>query len=527
MTSQAQTEKTAVLIIGGGLVGLSAAMFLAQHKVPAILVEKHPASSLHPRALGYTARTMEHYRSVGLGSDIIPQVPPTFRLRRVTAESLAGDWSEGTHWNPKKPMGPKVEFSPMTGSFMAQDKLETIVRKRAEDLGADIRFGVRMLDFSQDDSSVHVNVRSGEGEEYAIDAEYMIAGDGHRSQIREQLGIPMNGRGHINTIRSILFRSDLGRFLDKGISQWNIVNGNDKAFLTSYGDGRWVLMPDHDRELTESEQHEAVLKAIGIPDLDFEIITTGRWDLSARIADQYTSGRVFLAGDAAHTLPPTRGGYGANTGIHDVANLAWKLAAVTYGIAKPELLDTYNSERQPIGWNRHQQVFARPDYEAMADPTAQKEAILDDDAMEFGELYRSKAILGDNMDELLLARRPDEWLGQPGTRAPHLWLTDKHTDTRNTTLDLFYKHWTVITQDSRWHQAAQSTRASVNTDLKCFVVGEDVVEEKAGEFLKSFGIGSSGASLVRPDGVVAWRCVDLPDDMAAALKHALEVVLHV
>src|SRR3954451_23229052 len=96
------------------------------------------------------------------------------------------------------------------------------------------------------------------------------------------------------------------------------------------------------------------------------VITTGRWVLSALIADRFSSGRVFLAGDAAHTLPPARGGYGANTGIEDAHNLAWKLAAVLEGKSRPELLESYDAERRPIAWLRHDQIFARQDYAAMA-----------------------------------------------------------------------------------------------------------------------------------------------------------------
>ena len=95
-----------------------------------------------------------------------------------------------------------------------------------------------------------------------------------------------------------------------------------------------------------------------------ELIATGRWELAALIADRFSGRRVFLAGDAAHQLPPNRGGYGANTGIEDADNLAWKLAAVTSGQFSPELLDTYDTERRPIAWLRHDQIFARADYKA-------------------------------------------------------------------------------------------------------------------------------------------------------------------
>src|SRR6202035_809642 len=109
-------------------------------------------------------------------------------------------------------------------------------------------------------------------------------------------------------------------------------------------DGRWLLMFSDDEERDEATLRAQVMRAIGRSDLPVEIITTGRWVLGALIAERFSSGRVFLAGDAAHTLPPARGGYGANTGIEDSFNLAWKLASVVTGVSTPRLLDTYDAE---------------------------------------------------------------------------------------------------------------------------------------------------------------------------------------
>src|ERR1044071_3846338 len=98
----------------------SAAVFLAQRGVPVVLVEKHPGSSPHPRAIGFTARTLELFRGAGLGQRI-PQVPPGLRLRRVSAESLAGAWFEESPWTPEPADAPKIAYSPCTGAALAQD----------------------------------------------------------------------------------------------------------------------------------------------------------------------------------------------------------------------------------------------------------------------------------------------------------------------------------------------------------------------------------------------------------------------
>jgi hypothetical protein len=260
-----------------------------------------------------------------------------------------------------------------------------------------------------------------------------------------------------------------------------------------------------------------VNKAIGRSDLEIEIITTGRWELSALIADRFSSGRVFLVGDAAHVLPPSRGGFGANTGIADAHNLAWKLAAVLSGASSPRLLETYDAERRPVAWLRHDQIFARPDYKAVAGGAAKDVEVIDDDAMEFGQLYRSTAVLGAG-DELPPALRPDQWAGQPGTRAPHVPLSG---DEHRSTLDLFGRGWVLLADDDRWRLAASKATHECRVALKVLRLGVDVQACEPGAVRAALGLGKGGASLVRPDGTIAWRSVELPADPARVLTDAL------
>jgi putative polyketide hydroxylase len=505
---------TSVLVVGGGLVGLASAMFLAWRGVPVVLVERHAGSSPHPRAIGYTPRTLELLRAVGLG-ERVPQSPPDLRLRRARVESLAGAWFEETPWTPGDGPGRKEGPSPCSGAAIAQDRMEPILRDRALELGADLRMSTELSRFEQDADGVTAWLRHRDGTESTVRANYLIAADGHRGPVRDALGIGRQGRGHMRTVRSVLFRAPLEAYLESGVTQFQVEQPGFSAFLTTYGDGRWVLIFSDDQERDEATLRALIFKAIGRSDVDVELITTGRWELSALIADRFSSGRVFLAGDAAHTLPPSRGGYGANTGIEDAHNLAWKLAEVLTDTASPALLDSYDAERRPIAWLRHDQIFARADYRKDAAGTAEGVAILDDDAMEFGQLYRSRAVLGAGED-LPPAATPDQWAGQPGTRAPHLWVTKGGE--RLSTLDLFQRGWVLLTEDERWLSAAKEAGV---TGVQ---VGRDVEPESPGVFRKAYGLGESGAVLVRPDGYVAWRTVDLSGDPRRALADALAAV---
>lgn len=512
-----------VLVVGGSLVGLSAAVFLTWHGVPTVLVEPHLGSSPHPRAVGYPPRTMEIFRQAGLGADI-PQIPPTATgPRRTRVESLAGRWFEESAWTPpRKTTGsaPKkmFDYTPCTAAALAQDGIEHVLREHATSLGADLRLGTRLVRFEQDADGVTAWLRAGAEPEYPLRASYLLAADGNRSLVRESLGIGRRGRGALQTQRSVMFKAPLDEYLASGIVQFEIDQPDLKAFLTTYRDQRWVLMFPDDRDRDEATLLTAVHQAIGRPDVPVEIIATGRWELNGLIADRFSSGRVFLAGDAAHTLPPTRGGYGANTGIHDAHNLAWKLGAVLHGTSTPQLLGTYDAERRPVAWQRLLQTFARPDYRAVADGFADGVAIIDEVAMELGQLYRSASVIG-AADDLPVAERPDEWAGQPGTRAPHRWVD--RDGTRVSTLDLFGPGWVLLADDPRWQTAAEKASAQTGVEVQALLLGRDVTSPDPAEVLRAFGLDTGGASLVRPDGYVAWRATRLPDDLDSALQEAL------
>jgi putative polyketide hydroxylase len=508
---------TQVIILGGSLVGLSAAAFLSWRGVKVIVVEKHTGSSPHPRAVGFTEHTIEFYRAIGL-QDQIPQVGPDFRLRRAKAESLVGPLIEASEWTPgtSKDQDPR-QLSPVSAAAIAQDRLEPILRARATDLGADLRLGTEMLSFDQDVAGVTLRRRERDGgREYVLSAQYLISADGAESRVREALGISRRGVGPLMTIHSVLFHCpEADVWLNRGVQQFEIEQNGFRAFLTTYGDARWVLMFYDDETRDAARFRTDIRRALG-RDMPFEILATGQWEMAGLIAERYDAGRVFLAGDAAHQLPPTRGGFGANTGIDDVWNLAWKLQMVLACLSKPALLYSYSAERQPIGWLRHQQTFARPDYARYVGDRLTGDTLYGDKAIELGQRLQS-AILP--AADLPSAAHPDDWHGEPGVRAPHLWLNSGQD--RLSTVDFFTRDFTLITENPEWIACAEGAERATGLVLQKVLVGEDVTVVDTMSFAAAFGTGHEGAALVRPDGVIAWRTAEAPDATSESLSVAL------
>ena len=173
---------------------------------------------------------------------------------------------------------------------------------------------------------------------------------------------------------------------------------------------------------------------IGVPDFPVKIDGVARWRSVSDVARHYQVGRVFIAGDAAHVMPPN-GGFGGNTGIADAHNIAWKLALVLKGIAGPELLATYEQERRPVGKLTVEQAYTRYVTRSATYLGAKDyEPQVNDFNIELGYLYHSPAIIAED-DDTAIHADPRETFGRPGSRAPHLWI--QKDGKRVSTLDLF------------------------------------------------------------------------------------------
>ena len=365
-------EDVPVLIVGGSLVGLTTAMLLGHHGVRALAVERHAGTAIHPRAGHFQLRTMELLRQLGLEERVRAKSRETYSQTGgiIAVESLAGR-ELATY---VKELNEGVEgFSPTVRVFINQDALEPLLHERALELGATVRTRTEAAAIDQDADGVTVTLRDlDSGDEREVRAQYVVAADGNRSPMRKRLGIGMRGYGQLSRSITIYFRADCAELLrDRNQGVLYVHNPELRGFFRldrTGGTGFLVINTvgedvtqdsaiDVQAGLTNERALEFLRTAIGT-DMPMEIVDIAPWQAEANCAERLRAGRVFLAGDAAHVVPPN-GGFGGNTGVQDAHNLAWKLAAVVKGDAGPGLLDTYEAERLPLCELTVRQAYTR------------------------------------------------------------------------------------------------------------------------------------------------------------------------
>ena len=517
-------EDVPVLVVGGSLVGTTTALLLGLHGVESLVVERHSGGAIHPRAALILQRSMEIIRGAGLEEQVrgssYAQFEPDGAIMSV--ETLAG---KELAWHiPKLNEGVR-DVSPSERLFVTQIGLEPLLRARAQERGARVRFGTELVEIEQDADGVSSVVRDREsGRLTTVRSAYVVAADGPRSPVRERLGIGMRGRGVFSKAITIYFRADVGSLLrGRNLSVVLVMNDVFAGFFRiekPYRSGFLVVHSVGDPaspvtdvwDLDEQRCVELVHAGLGTDEIDVEIDDVMRWQAMADVAERFQDGRIFLAGDAAHVMPPY-GGYGGNTGIQDAHNLAWKLALTLQGRAGPELPATYEAERRPTALFVTEQAYAR--YVTRAAPYLAgggMAPIVGDLEIDLGTRVRSAAVLLEDPDDESVHVDPRASCGAPGTRAPHLWLGQDGG--APSTLDLVAGDVTLlVAPDGRaWLDAARDAGVTVHR-----------VSSPA--FADSYGITATGAALVRPDGVVAWRAADDDAASAEALRSVLDAIL--
>src|SRR5262245_24657297 len=528
-----------VLIVGGGPVGLTASILLSRLGVRSLLAERHPGTAVHPKARAINPRSMEMYRQCGVEAAIRKAgLGPEHTGLVVWTRTLAGEEIERrVPWRA----GPQsLAVSPVRNCLCAQDDLEPVLRAFAEQQGpGELRFGTEVGACVEDDDGVIATLTDRErGGETRVRAQYVIAADGAQSGIRRRLGVGMIGHERVYESVNILLNADLRPWTEhRPAALYFVEHPQIKAtFLTINARDRWGFLVNSlsdygytASDFTPQRSLELVRLAAGVPDLPVKILGIAPWTASAQVAERYGHGRIFLAGDAAHEMPPT-GGFGLNTGVQDVHNLAWKLSVVLRGAAGPALLGTYHDERQPVGraitdqsLNNSQSMgrlggrssgtaIARPEY-------------LNEQGMIFGAAYASSAVVPDGTPAPTLANPVTDYFpsARPGARAPHVWL--ERNGVRVSTIDLVGFVILAGRRGTAWVRAARQLASDMGLTLGAHNIGDGEIENADGQWHAVYGVDEDGAVLVRPDGHVGWRSPCLTRDPVATLRAALITIL--
>lgn len=536
---------TNVLICGGGPVGLTASILLSDLGISNVVVEKRPSTTQLPRARGVNCRTVEIWRAAGLLDQLQAiSLPAEWTEYIVYLTTLAGEeigrmHSESMSRDATAPLSP----APFLSS--SQNRMDAMLRAAAEKRSpADVRFGNELLRFTDNGDSVTAVIAGRDGQEYELEADWLLAADGASSHIREHLGIEFQGLRTNRWYLSSHFTADLSRFTAgrEGALMWTLEPGLEGVFQPLDGDRDWGcgVLFDADIEppqaFTEQRVIELIQKMIGAPgaDVDIELLTFRPWTVAATVATSLYAGRVVLAGDAAHQIPPF-GAPGMNTGVQDTHALAWRLAAQVQGWGSEELLDSYNTERREVAGRVCE--FAKANMAHVAgirslqstDRVQASREYGNWNGLDLGVHYEQGALVPDGTPRPPVANEVTEYQpsARPGARAPHHWLRDSD-GTRLSTIDLFGRDFVLLTAGGghAWQTAATELVQQRGVPLRTVDIAPGAaLTAEDGHFASAFGIAKDGAVLVRPDGHVAFRARTADSDPVGTLNHVFDVVL--
>ncbi|MFI9029949.1 FAD-dependent monooxygenase [Streptomyces sp. NPDC053560] len=486
-----RNERTTVLVVGGGPVGMLLACELALQNVETIVIEQHAHVLDTPRAGTLHARSVQSLLRRGY-------------LRMPQPGRLDVWQRSGFHFGGLPILEiatPTAEGPPILGQ--SQQALEETFEARARKLGAQVRRRTRLAGLVQRRDRVEAQVEGEGGEARTLEADYVVGCDGARSTVREQAGIGATTTeptfsGLIGRVRLLDPAAAPGGWT-QGPEGWTLIN------VHPHGPSR-VLTHDFTRPfplrqqpvtLQELQQTaERVLDRVLPMD---QATYLSRFSDFTRLADTYRSRRVLLAGDAAHVHAPL-GGQGLNTGLQDAFNLGWKLALVARGEADPRLLDTYTHERRPVA----QTVINNTRAQANLMHPGPAHAALRSYVTELFHLPEvNRSVAEEISGQVIAYPQPDTTALTGSFLANHRFDTSRGP---RTTADLLQDAVPLLL-------LAQDTDAAV----------EDIARDW-GSRLRTVRVGCPDplgwtAALCRPDGYLAWAAQDQVH--TASLRRAL------
>jgi 2-polyprenyl-6-methoxyphenol hydroxylase-like FAD-dependent oxidoreductase len=343
-----------VIIVGGGSVGIGLAIELGLRGIRCLVLERRTGMHNIPKGQNLTGRTIEHFWFWGIADELREHrlLPPGFSTAGVTTyKTLSSEY-----WYAIEGREAVKSFYFQPNDRLPQYQMEKVLRARAAGLEAvELRFGWTAGSVRQNADGVEVEVTGPDGAKSVVRGQYLVGCDGSHSHVREQAGITRSGKDHDQLMALVVFRSKqfhegLKRFPDR--STYRVMKPalkGDWQFFgrVDLGEGFFFHAPVPNDTTRENYDFHTLLQSVAGYDFECEFEYVGFWDMKIAVADQYRNGRIFIAGDAAHSHPPY-GGYGVNNGLEDARNLGWKLAACLHGWGTDALLDSYGEERRPI-----------------------------------------------------------------------------------------------------------------------------------------------------------------------------------
>jgi 2-polyprenyl-6-methoxyphenol hydroxylase-like FAD-dependent oxidoreductase len=519
-----------VAIVGGGPVGMGLAIELGQRGITCSVIERYLSPQPVPKGQNLTQRTMEHFHFWGAESALraARTIPREYGIGGLTAyRTLLGDYSYD--WLQRELVRP---YYFTDNERLPQYATEAVLRKRAEELPTVAAlYGWIADEVSQHDAGARVAIVSrANSERHILHADYVVGCDGSRSIVRERAGITQTRSDHDRLMVLLVFRSaGLHKLLERypGKSFYNVLEPDLKGYWRFFGrvdmGTTWFFHAPVPSGTTKDnlDFRQLLYAAVGAEfEVEFEHI--GFWDLRFATADAYRNGRIFIAGDAAHSHPPY-GGYGVNTGFEDAANLGWKLAAALQGWAGGRLLDSYDAERRPVFASTARDFIERAieadrDFLKTFDPAFDKEA--------FERAWRARqsgARSEVNAFEPNYEGSPIVW-GRPGsicgaigshafaaTAGHHL--APQPLSSGGDVFDELGQGFVLLALDADGDsvQAFEKAADSLGAPLKV------VADRRAGGREKY----EAALVLIRPDQFVAWTSNDGPANAAAVLARAI------
>jgi 2-polyprenyl-6-methoxyphenol hydroxylase-like FAD-dependent oxidoreductase len=526
--SRSRRIGASVVIVGGGPVGLALAATLGKAGISCALVERQLQPSAVPKGQNLTARSLEHFYFWDCADQLHAArlLPSGFPIGGITAyEDLASQY-----WYAPAGRETVADFYYERNERLPQYLTESVLRSRVRELDPVTEmFGWSAANVTEETGGVRVTaVEDLGGERCEIEGDYLVGCDGARSMVREQAGIQSSGADFDQRMVLAVFRSrELHARLDRfpPRTTYRVLHPEIEGYWRFFGrvdaTGTWFFHAPVRRDATieNFDVHALIERAAGSP-VACTFDHVGFWDLRIDIAGSYRHGRVFIAGDAAHSHPPY-GAYGLNTGLEDAVNLGWKLAAVLRGWGGPQLLDSYTQERRPI--------FAET-AEVIAEGIAKDRAFLDrySPHRDRGEFERAWS--GMTGGEMAPAWYEPHYEGSPivygpagsasGVRGQHTFearpghhLAPAALSSGRNVFELLAGTFTLIALTGDPGPAAEFQAAARALRIPLQVVADTFDAQRA-----SYG---RRFILVRPDQHVAWAGDRGPADPAGLLRGAV------